>query len=74
MVIVEGVGAGRREFEHLVDGLAWVQSDAVESLRRGIQRDGGTPAAAQEVRFLADRHSGDTPRHNGEMIVETSTQ
>jgi hypothetical protein len=63
MVIVEGVGAGRRELEHLVDGLAWVQSDAVESRRRGIQRDGGTPAAeafwddwaVQEVRFLADQ-------------------
>lgn len=63
MVIVEGVGAGRRELEHLVDGLAWVQSDGVESRCRGIQRDGGTPAAeafwddwaAQEVRFLADQ-------------------
>lgn len=39
MVIVEGVGAGRRELAGLVDCLIWVQSDYAEAERRGIARD-----------------------------------
>jgi hypothetical protein len=39
LVVVEGVGAGRRELAHLVDVVVWVQSDVVEAQRRGIARD-----------------------------------
>ena len=39
VVIVEGVGAGRRELAALVDTIVWVQSDFAESERRGIARD-----------------------------------
>lgn len=39
VVIVEGVGAGRRELAHLLDALVWVQSDFAEAERRGIDRD-----------------------------------
>lgn len=39
LVLVEGVGAGRRELRHLLDAVVWVQSDYVEAERRGIARD-----------------------------------
>ena len=38
-VLVEGVGAGRRELAHLLDAVVWVQSDFAEAERRGIARD-----------------------------------
>ena len=58
VVIVEGVGAGRRALSHLLDALVWVQSDAVLARERGIARDGGDVAfwdewEAEEVPFLA---------------------
>ena len=61
MVVVEGVGAARRELTGWLDAVIWVQSDAAEAERRGIERDGGIEAAgvfwqewaAQEVPFLA---------------------
>jgi hypothetical protein len=39
LVIVEGVGAGRRELSSLIDCLVWVQSDYAEAERLGIIRD-----------------------------------
>jgi hypothetical protein len=39
LVIIEGVGAGRRELADLLDAVAWVQSDYAEAERRGIARD-----------------------------------
>lgn len=39
LVVVEGVGAGRRELEGLLDAVVWVQSDFAEAERRGIARD-----------------------------------
>ncbi|WP_433016668.1 uridine kinase family protein [Kribbella sp. CA-294648] len=39
MVVVEGVGAGRRELSDLIDCLIWVQSDYSEAERRGLARD-----------------------------------
>lgn len=38
-LIVEGVGAGRREVTGLVDAVIWVQSDAVVARELGIARD-----------------------------------
>ena len=46
LLIIEGVGAGRRELATLIDTVVWVQSDMVEAERRGIARDGGTAEAA----------------------------
>jgi hypothetical protein len=46
LLIIEGVGAGRRELAELIDTVVWVQSDLVEAERRGIARDGGTAEAA----------------------------
>jgi len=61
LLIIEGVGAGRRELAELIDTVVWVQSDVVEAERRGIARDGGTAEAAafwhewraEELPFLA---------------------
>lgn len=39
LLIVEGVGAGRRELTKLLDAVVWVQSDFEEAERRGIARD-----------------------------------
>lgn len=39
LVLVEGVGAGRRELAHLLDAVVWVQSDFADAERRGIARD-----------------------------------
>jgi energy-coupling factor transporter ATP-binding protein EcfA2 len=44
LVLVEGVGAGRRELAHLLDAVVWVQSDAAEAERRGIARDAAAGA------------------------------
>lgn len=39
LVIVEGVGAGRRELAGLLDAVLWVQSDSDTAQQRGIRRD-----------------------------------
>ncbi len=44
LVIVEGVGAGRRELAPFFDALVWVQTDEVEARRRGLLRDGADAA------------------------------
>jgi hypothetical protein len=73
MVLVEGVGAARRELAGWLDAVIWVQSDAVEAERRGIERDGGNEAAgafwqewaAQEIPFLAAQR----PWERADLIV-----
>lgn len=69
LLLVEGVGAGRRELTHLLDAVVWVQSDFDVAERRGIARDvvqgvnGDAAAAAkfwhewmaEELTFLADQ-------------------
>ena len=61
LLVLEGVGASRRSLLDHLDAAVWVQSDATEARRRGIERDGGDPAAesfwdewqAEEDPFLA---------------------
>ncbi len=73
LVVVEGVGAGRQSLAGLVDAAVWVQADAPEARRRGIERDGGDQDAAdfwdrwnaEEVPFLAQ----DRPWERALMIV-----
>jgi hypothetical protein len=65
LLIIEGVGAGRREAAHLVDALMWVQSDQREAGRRSLARLGqpGGPRTVRDLRewmaeeepFLADQ-------------------
>jgi hypothetical protein len=54
VVLVEGVGAARRELAHLLDAVVWVQSDFAEAERRGVARDIAQRVngdAEQSVRF-----------------------
>ena len=63
LLILEGVGAARRELMHLLDAVVWVQADLERARTRGIARDGGDAAAvsfwdewtAAELPFLADQ-------------------
>jgi len=63
LVIVEGVGAGRRETAHLMDGIVWVQADVNVIGRRNAarvaageaERDGVAKWMAEEFPFVADQ-------------------
>jgi hypothetical protein len=63
LVIVEGVGAGRRETAHLLDAVVWVQSDLGVIERRNAARVAGGEADAdgvarwmyEEFPFIADQ-------------------
>lgn len=44
-LIIEGVGAARRELACFIDAALWVASDPVIARVRGIERDGGDAAA-----------------------------
>jgi uridine kinase len=61
LVIVEGVGIGRRELARYFDALLWVQTDEDEARRRGLLRDGADAAdfwaewQAAEDPFQADQ-------------------
>ena len=73
VVIIEGVGAARREVTHLLDAVVWVQSDFAEAKRRAILRDGGDAPArerwhawmTEELPFLA----ADRPWERATIIV-----
>ena len=72
-LILEGVGAGRRELTHVVDVSIWIQADFEEARRRGIARDGGGAESArlwdrfeaQELPFLAEQ----APWERAKLIV-----
>lgn len=63
MLLLEGVGAARRELTHMLDAVIRVQSDIEKARIRGVARDGGDAAAtafwdewmAQEFPFVADQ-------------------
>jgi hypothetical protein len=67
LLIIEGVGAARRESAHLTDAAIWVQADERETGRRNLARVGqpGGPATvqhlrdwmAEEIPFLAGQRS-----------------
>jgi hypothetical protein len=52
LLVIEGVGAGRREAAGLIDALVWVQSDEAETQRRNLARIGvpGGPRSAAALR------------------------
>jgi hypothetical protein len=84
ILLLEGVGAGRRELTYLIDVLIWVQSDFAEAERRGIARDiaagvNGDPLQttefwhawiAEEVPFL----QLDRPWERASVIVAGTSQ
>jgi hypothetical protein len=56
LVIVEGVGIGRRELAPFFDALLWVQTDEAEARRRGLLRDGADAAG-----FWAEWQASEDP-------------
>jgi hypothetical protein len=77
-LIVEGVGASRREVAHLIDVAVWVQSDFAEAERRGIERDmardgSSHTAARREWEAWADEEAPflleDRPWERADVIV-----
>ena len=70
LLVVEGVGAGRRALAALLDALIWVQTDRAVATRRGLERDGGDVAfwdewEATERPFLA----ADRPWERADLVV-----
>lgn len=73
VVILEGVGAARRELMPVTDSVVWVQSDMAASRTRGLERDGGDAAAeafwdewmAAELPFQAEQR----PWERADLIV-----
>lgn len=75
LLIIEGVGAARRESAHLTDATIWVQADEQETEQRNLARVGqpGGPATvqllrdwmAEEVPFLA----GQQPWEHADLIA-----
>jgi len=65
LVVVEGVGAGRRELTELLDGVVWVQTDPEEAARRDAVRVAAgeiTPSnyaawMGEEAPFVADQRA-----------------
>ncbi len=62
LVILEGVGAVRKELMHVLDAAIWVQSDLAQARARGLARDGGDAAIpfwdewmTAELAFLAEQ-------------------
>ena len=54
LLVVEGVGCGRRRLAPLLDAVVWVQSDVGEAERRGLARDiasGENGTAEQTMAF-----------------------
>jgi hypothetical protein len=70
LLVVEGVGAGRKAFAPYLDALIWVQTDRAVATRRGLERDGGDVAfwdewEARERPFLA----ADRPWARADLVV-----
>jgi hypothetical protein len=73
VVVLEGVGVGRKVLAPLLDATIWVQSDIIDARERCIARDGGTDEAraffddwaGEEEPFLAD----DRPWERANEIV-----
>src|SRR6201996_3115640 len=65
LLVIEGVGAGRREVAHLIDTLIWVQADERETGRRAIARAANLPPAD-----LANQAADGAPIDNEGWMAE----
>jgi hypothetical protein len=74
LVVVEGVGIGRRDLARFFDALVWVQADRALARVRGVARDGGGPEQetfwdeweAEEQPFLAREQ----PWERADVVVD----
>jgi len=60
LLLVEGVGSGRREVASLIDALIWVQSDLQQARERDLDRV-GTRGGAATIQFLHDWMAEEIP-------------
>lgn len=74
VVVVEGVGAGRRELATLIDVVVWVDADRRVARERGLARPGEDPTfwdtwmAAEEAHLAADR-----PWTRADLVVDATS-
>ncbi|WP_406002020.1 uridine kinase [Streptomyces sp. NBC_00829] len=62
VVLIEGVGAGRRELRPYLAGLLWMEINAEESWQRGRSRDGGELSSFWDGWIVAEaRHFAEDP-------------
>ena len=74
LVVVEGVGIGRRDLAGFFDALVWVQTDRAVAWHRGLARDGGSAEQeafwheweAEERPFLA----AERPWERADVVVD----
>lgn len=75
LLIIEGVGAARRECAHLIDAVVWVQSDERETERRNLARVGqadGLPTEQDHREWMADEipfQADQRPWERADLIV-----
>jgi hypothetical protein len=75
LLIIEGVGAARRECAHLIDAAIWVQSDERETERRNLARVGqpnGLPTEQDHREWMAEEipfQSGQRPWERADLII-----
>jgi hypothetical protein len=80
LLIIEGVGAGRRETARLVDALIWVQADRREAERRSLARVGqpGGPRTAGALReWMAEEEpflAGQRPWERADLFAAGTPQ
>lgn len=69
LLVIEGVGSGRRETAGLTDTLIWVQADERVTWRRSLARV-GTPAGPQSTARLRDWMAEEVPFTAGQRTWE----
>jgi hypothetical protein len=75
LLIIEGVGAARRECAHLIDVAVWVQSDERETERRNLARVGqidGMPTERDHRDWMAEEmpfQASQRPWERADLIV-----
>ncbi|MER6915917.1 hypothetical protein ABT354_29940 [Streptomyces sp. NPDC000594] len=76
IVLIEGVGAGRRELRPLLAAVLWMERDAEGSWRRGRHRDGSGLSAFWDGWTVAEtRHFADDPsRPFADVLVQECPQ
>jgi hypothetical protein len=75
LLIIEGVGAARRECAHLIDATIWVQSDERETECRNLARVGqpdGLPTEQDHREWMAEEipfQAGQRPWERADLII-----
>jgi hypothetical protein len=75
LLIIEGVGAARRECAHLIDVAIWVQSDERETERRNLSRLGqpdGLPTEQDHRQWMTEEipfQAGQRPWERADLII-----